>query len=136
MPKPYPAEFRSRAVLLVKAGRRVADVAYNLGISAGGLSNWVRQDRVDRGELRGRSTTESVELRAARERIRELEEEMAIVEVAPKRFGVSKSGYSRYKHCAMSPTKMRRQWLTGLIQEVHTASRGTHGYCRVYAGLT
>ncbi len=87
MPKPYPAEFRARAVALVRAGRRVADVAYDLGISCGGLSNWVRQDRIDRGELPGRSTTESAELRAAKKRIRELEEELAIVKAASKLLG-------------------------------------------------
>lgn len=87
MPKPYPAEFRARAVALVRAGRRVADVAYDLGISSGGLSNWVRQDRIDRGELPGRSTTESAELRAAKKRIRELEEELAIVKAASKLLG-------------------------------------------------
>ena len=31
---------------------------------------------------------------------------------------------------------MRRQWLTGLIGEVHTASRGTYGSRRVHAELT
>lgn len=87
MPKPYPAEFRARAVALVRAGRRVADVAYDLGISAGGLSNWVRQDRIDRGELAGRSTMESAELRAAKKRSRELEEELAIVKAASKLLG-------------------------------------------------
>lgn len=50
--------------------------------------------------------------------------------------GVSKPGYYRYKHRPLPPTKMRRQWLTGLIQEVHTASRGTYGYRRVHAELT
>ncbi len=50
--------------------------------------------------------------------------------------GVSKPGYYRYKHRPLAPTKMRRQWLTGLIQEVHTASRGTYGYRRVHAELT
>lgn len=50
--------------------------------------------------------------------------------------GVSKPGYYRYKHRPLAPTKMRRQWLTGLIREVHTASRGTYGYRRVHAELT
>ena len=36
----------------------------------------------------------------------------------------------------MSPTRMRRQWLTGLIREVHTASRQTYGSRRVHAELT
>lgn len=31
---------------------------------------------------------------------------------------------------------MRRQWLTGLIREVHIASRGTYGSCRFHAELT
>jgi len=31
---------------------------------------------------------------------------------------------------------MRRQWLTGLIREVHVASRGTYGSRRVHAELT
>ncbi len=98
MPKPYPAEFRSRAVALVRAGRRVADVAYDLGVSAGGLSNWVRQERIDRGELPGRSTTESAELRAAKKRIRELEEELAIVKAASRLLGEDKlhpKGFTR-----------------------------------------
>lgn len=90
MPKPYPAEFRVRAVALVRSGRRVADIAYDLGISAGGLSNWARQDRIDRGELAARSTAESAELRAARKRIRELEEELSIVRAASKLLGQDK----------------------------------------------
>ena len=84
MSKPYPAEFRARLVTLVRVGRRVADVAYDFNIGAGGLINWIRQDRVDRGEIEGRSTTESAELRASRKRIRELEEEVAILRAASK----------------------------------------------------
>ena len=36
----------------------------------------------------------------------------------------------------MSPTKMRREWLTALIREVHADSRGTYGARRVHAELT
>lgn len=50
--------------------------------------------------------------------------------------GVSKPGYYRYRRRPTSPTQLRRQWLTGLIQEVHLASRGTYGYRRVHAELT
>ncbi len=50
--------------------------------------------------------------------------------------GVSKPGYYRYRNRPLAPTKMRRQWLTGLIREVHTISRGTYGYRRVHAELT
>jgi putative transposase len=50
--------------------------------------------------------------------------------------GVSSPGYYKYLNRPLSPTEMRRQWLTGLIREVHTASRGTYGYRRVHAELT
>lgn len=79
MPKAYPAEFRARAVALVRAGRPISRVATELGISEGGLHNWVRQDRVDRGEITGVTTSESVELRQARKRIRELEMQVTIL---------------------------------------------------------
>lgn len=84
MPRPYPPEFRARAVALVRSGREVKQTALELGISAGCLHNWVRQDRIDRGEIAGTTTTESGELRAARRRIRELETELAIVKQASK----------------------------------------------------
>ena len=50
--------------------------------------------------------------------------------------GVSSPGYYRYRTRPISPTQMRRQWLTGLIREVHLASRGTYGSRRVRAELT
>lgn len=50
--------------------------------------------------------------------------------------GVSSPGYYRYRNRPLSPTRMRRQWLTGLIREVHVASRGTYGSRRVHAELT
>ena len=84
MPRPYPPEFRQRAVALVRAGKQIKQVTYELGISAGCLHNWVRQDRIDRGELGGVTTAESGELRAARKRIRELETELAIICQASK----------------------------------------------------
>lgn len=84
MPRPYPREFRARAVALVRSGKQVKQTAYELGISAGCLHNWVRQDQIDRGERPGVTTSESGELRAARKRIRELETELAIVRQAAK----------------------------------------------------
>lgn len=50
--------------------------------------------------------------------------------------GVSRQGYYRYKRRPTSATELRRRWLTGLIREVHVASRGTYGYRRVHAELT
>jgi transposase InsO family protein len=50
--------------------------------------------------------------------------------------GVSSAGYYLAKTRPMSPTMIRREWLTGLIREVHADSRGTYGSRRVHAELT
>ena len=48
---------------------------------------------------------------------------------------VSSQGYYDYRRRHLSPTKLRREWLTALIKEVHVASRGTYGSRRVHAEL-
>ncbi|MGF7120527.1 hypothetical protein J2X34_000930 [Rhodococcus sp. BE178] len=58
------------------------------------------------------------------------------VKVCCRLLGVSSPGYYMYKTRPMSATRMRRQWLTGLIKEVHDASRQTYGSRRVHAELT
>ena len=78
MPKRYPAEFRRRVLDLVAAGRSVGSVAENLGVSAQTIYNWRRQDAIDRGESAGLSSLERAELRAARRRIAQLEDELAV----------------------------------------------------------
>ena len=78
MPRRYAAEFRKRAVELVRSGRPVVEVARLLEVSEQTIYNWRRQDRIDRGELAGITTSEGAELAAARRRIRELETELAI----------------------------------------------------------
>ena len=74
----YPPEFRRRVLDLVEAGRKVAEVADDLGISDQTIYNWRRQDRIDRGLEPGLSSAEKAELAAARKRIRELEAELAV----------------------------------------------------------
>lgn len=74
----YPAEFRRRVVELVNSGRKVAEVAADLGISDQTIYTWRRQDRIDRGLEAGLSSAERSELAAARKRIRELETELAV----------------------------------------------------------
>ena len=49
---------------------------------------------------------------------------------------VSSPGYYRYKNRPLSPTQMRRLWLTGLINEVFIASRQTYGSRKTHAELT
>jgi transposase len=74
----YSAEFRRRVIDLVAAGRKVADVARDLGISDQIIYVWRRQDEIDRGLAPGMSTPEREELATAKRRIRELETELAI----------------------------------------------------------
>jgi transposase-like protein len=63
---------------LVEAGRKVADVARDLGISQQTIYTWRRQDRIDRGREPGLSSGERAELAAAKRRIRELGTELAV----------------------------------------------------------
>lgn len=86
MPRPYPPEFRARSIALVLSGKQVKQTAYELGISAGCLHGWLKQDQIA-GEIPGKTTMESVELRAARRKVRELETELAIVRQAGKFLG-------------------------------------------------
>lgn len=41
MPRPYPAEFRVRAIALVRAGKPQNQTAADLGIHAVTLSKWI-----------------------------------------------------------------------------------------------
>ncbi|UFU03845.1 IS3 family transposase [Ruania suaedae] len=168
MPRPYPPEFRARAIALVREGRQVKQTAKDLGIHTVTLHSWLRQDEIDQGRRPGLSSGESAELRAARGRVRQLEQEIAILRRAatwldeeggagPKRahpvidrlvdagapastccrlLGLSRQGYYRYRKRPTSATELRRRWLTGLIREIHVASRGTYGYRRIHAELT
>jgi transposase-like protein len=78
VPKSYPPEFRRKVIDLVEAGRPVAQVAADLGISEQTVYIWRRQHLVDTGRLPGTGSGENAELVAARRRIAELETELAI----------------------------------------------------------
>ena len=66
----YPKEFRRDAAALVIDQRRtVADVARQLGVVEQTLGNWVRQERIARGEREGLSSED-------RARISELERQV------------------------------------------------------------
>ena len=74
----YPPEFRRRVADLVEGGRKVAEVAAELGISEQTIYTWRRQARIDAGIEAGLTTSEKAELAAAKRRIRELETELEI----------------------------------------------------------
>ena len=53
----YPKEFRrDAAALVIDQERTVADVAKELGVAVQTLVNWVRQERIDRGQREGTTT--------------------------------------------------------------------------------
>ena len=165
MPRPYPPEFRRRALDLIESGRTVRDVAASLGIAESCLHRWRHRDLVDRGVKPGVTAQEGAELAAARQRIRDLEEEVKILRkaaaaveavVPPKdryrlvaelradgvrigrachALGVSRSGYYAWAARAPSPRAIRHAWLTDLIGTAHHASRGTYGAPRIHAEL-
>jgi len=78
MPRRYPPEVRRQVLELARAGTRVAQLAEVFEVSEATVYNWLRQDRVDRGELDGLSTDQALELGAAKRRIRQLETELAV----------------------------------------------------------
>ena len=97
MPYRYPPEFRRRVLDLLAAGRSVASLSKDLGLSDQTIYNWRRQDLTDRGLVPGSTSTEQTELRSARRRIRELETELAVTKranrVAERQGGVPKRRY-------------------------------------------
>ena len=78
MPKRYPPELRHQVVQLARAGTRVAQLAKTFGISEASIYMWLKQERIDRGEIDGLSTDQAVELAVAKRRIRQLETELAV----------------------------------------------------------
>ena len=89
MPRAYPDEFRVRAVSLIRSGQTVKKTASDLNVSCAILHRWVKQDKIDRGEIPGVPLAESQEMRKARKRIRELENEVEILRRAHEMLGSS-----------------------------------------------
>ena len=96
MPRPYAPEFRAVAITLVPTGKQEKQTAEQLGIHPVTLSNWLRQDDVDQGQRPGKTTGESAELRDARRRIRELEEDLEIIRQTAKFLGEDRLTQRRY----------------------------------------
>jgi transposase len=74
----YPTEFRRRALDLIASGRKVCDVARDLGISDQTVYAWRRQECIDQGLETGVTTDEGTKLKAAKKKIAALESELAI----------------------------------------------------------
>jgi transposase len=98
MPRRYPAEFRSQVIELAWSGTKVKQLATTFQMSEVTIYNWLKQERIDRGEAEGASTGQQLELAAAKRRIRQLETELAVAREVNEVFlneGISPKGSTR-----------------------------------------
>ena len=82
MPKPYPREFRDDVVRVARRrepGVTLEQIASDFGVHPMTLSKWLRRAAIDDGDRPGTTSTENEELRAARRRIRLLEQENEVL---------------------------------------------------------
>ena len=83
MPRPYPEEFRRRAVELARLRQKpVSQVAAELGIAQSALHRWLRQAEIDEGDRDGLTTEERAELVRLRRANHQLEMENEILKRA------------------------------------------------------
>ena len=88
MPRPYPAEFRQRAVELARLKEKpVAQIAQDLGISDSCLRGWLNQADIDQGRRAdGLMTAEREELVKLRRELRVSKLEVEILKRAAAYF--------------------------------------------------
>ena len=80
MPAAHPKEFRDDVVAVARRGEApIAQLAKDFGISESCLTNWIRQADIEAGNIPGTTKAEAEELRAARRRIRLLEQENEVL---------------------------------------------------------
>ena len=117
MPRSYATQFRGhgdRTGVLRSPPRRSGG---RPRASTGTVFRWVRQDRIDRGELAGTFTAESAELRAAKRRIAELEAELASVKRASELFDRGRV--------------VRPKELFGVVETLASEGHGAKRVCRI-----
>ncbi len=82
MPRPYPREFRKDVIRVARnrePGIRLKDVAKDFGISESCLTNWLASADVEDGIKAGTTAEDNAQLRAAKKRIRLLEQENEVL---------------------------------------------------------
>lgn len=98
MPSPYPSEIRRQVVELARAGTAVKQLARTFGMAEATIYNWLKQEKIDRGEQAGLTTDQALELAVAKKRIRQLETELAVSRKVNEVFlaeGIAPKGSSR-----------------------------------------
>lgn len=77
MANAYPPEFRRKVLDLLDAGRSVAEIAADLGVTGQTVYNWRNQHLIDTGRREGVTSSDHKELVAARKRIAQLEADLS-----------------------------------------------------------
>ncbi|WP_259458015.1 IS3 family transposase [Salipaludibacillus neizhouensis] len=158
MRKTYDKKFKVQAVRMVKEDeKRIAEVARELDLAEQTLHNWIKKYEIGNEAAFVGSGNVSAEDKAERDfkkRIRDLEEENAILKKANGHLrqrpeviydfikqhrhdhrvakmcqvlGVSKSGYYAWLKRPKSNQKKKREKLTSRIKKIHLESRNTYG---------
>ena len=92
MPRPYPPEFRQRAVELARLHEKpFSQIAEDLGIAESCLRNWVKQADIDDGRRNGLATDERAELVRLRRELRTAKMEIEILKRAAVYFAKESS---------------------------------------------
>jgi len=66
MPRRYPTEVRRQVIELARSGTKVAQLAETFGMSDATIYCWLKQEKIDRGEIEGLSTDQALELTVTR----------------------------------------------------------------------
>lgn len=77
--KHYPPEYKRRVLDLVRSGRPVTQLAREFSLPEGTIFRWMRQAKIDRGQIEGVTTDEKAELARLRREVAELREEKEIL---------------------------------------------------------
>lgn len=78
MSRRCPPEVRREVLRLAGAGSTAKELAEQFGFSRVTIYSWIRQEKIDRGEIDGHTTDQITDLRDAKRRIRQLETELAV----------------------------------------------------------
>jgi len=93
MSRSYGLEVRRQVIELARAGTKVKQLASTFQMCDATIYNPLKQERIDRGEAEGATTSQQLELAAAPRRIRQLETELAVArKVNEVCFGPRKRG--------------------------------------------
>lgn len=87
MPRPFPPEFRAKAVELARErAKPIREIARDLGIAESCLRRWMAQDDVDTGRREGLTRDDRAELAELRRKLRTAEMEIEVLKRAAAYF--------------------------------------------------